>query len=90
MVDRESDHLMGLFVDPLPKEQVESPKKKNIVPEIAKEDLIIEVIHIDFIFGDRPFPLGECVQMASIQELKHHFIWACIIAKSSRQKKQRV
>ena len=74
MVNKESDHLMDIIIDPLTEEQVESPKENTIFPEIAKEDPTIEFPYFDFVIGDRPLKLEDHVQMDQIQDLKHPFI----------------
>lgn len=51
VVNKESDHLMDIIIDPLTEEQVESPKENTIFAEIAKEDPIIEFPYIDFVIG---------------------------------------
>ena len=44
------------------------------VPLFLKEDQISVVSHIDFILGNQPMNLKDCVQMVQIQELKHEFV----------------
>ena len=51
MVHKESNHLTGLIENPLPEELIESSEENAIGEEVANEEQIIEVPHIDFIFG---------------------------------------
>ena len=41
---------------------------------VSKEDQVGKVPHIDFIFGDLPLILEDCMQMVQIQELKHQCV----------------
>ena len=81
---------MDPIASPPPDNQIKPSDGKIIAKEIAKEDHIIEVPHIDFVLRDRPILPRECVQMVAIQELNHHFIRARINAKSSHQNTQHV
>ena len=58
MASKTNEQPMDLNVVPLPEELIESLVTEHaIVSEVAKEDQIIEVLHIDFIFGNRPLLL---------------------------------
>ena len=81
---------MDLIASPLPKKPISSPEEKDIAQEVVNDDQLIEGPHVDFIFKDRLLILGDCVQMAGIQELKHQFIRARINTKSSHHKEQRI
>ena len=44
-------------------QQVQAVQEETyVIQEVAKEDPIIEVLHIDFIFVNRPLLLEDCVQ----------------------------
>lgn len=57
MVSKPTEHLIDLIVVPLSEKSIISSKEKYIVPEVSKEDQIVEVPHIDFIIRARPLTL---------------------------------
>lgn len=57
-----------------------------MIPDVANEDPIIEVSHIDFVLGDWPLKLQDYVQIVQIHDLKLPFIRAHIQSKSRHQK----
>lgn len=63
----QTDQLMNHITSPLPEEPIESSEENTIGQEIAKEEKVIEVTHIDFIFGNQPLKLEDYMQMAQIQ-----------------------
>lgn len=75
---KQTENPMDMNVEPPSEMQIQSSEEKDIDKEVAKEDPLIEVPYIDFIIGDRPLILGDCVQMEGTQELKHQFIRARI------------
>ena len=54
IVSKQTEHPMNLIVRPFPENPIRSLDEKAINQEVAKEDQIIEVPHIDFILGDPP------------------------------------
>ena len=66
----------------------ERPISSSNEKAITKDDQIIEVPHIDFIFRDRQLRLEDCEQMIQIKYLKHQFIRAQIQSRSKHQMKQ--
>ena len=70
MVHGETDHLMDLIASLLPEKSISSSTEKAIDCEVVK-DQIIEVLHIDFIFGDRLSFSEDCDPLVKIRGLKH-------------------
>ena len=61
---------MDPIASPPLENQIKPSDEKTIDQEIVKEDHIIEVLHIDFVFGDQPLLLEDSKQMI-LQNLKH-------------------
>ena len=85
---KESYHLMDPVASPPPKNKVKPSDGKTINQEVLNDDQIIEVPHIDFIFGDNLFILEDCVQPVKIQNLKHLMVRYHIQTEFINQKKQ--
>ena len=52
MVSKENEHQMDLIEVLLPDKTIGSSENKSILPNRSEEDPLVEVSHIDFIFGD--------------------------------------
>eukprot|EP00268_Persea_americana_P042463 TRINITY_DN42496_c2_g1_i2.p1 TRINITY_DN42496_c2_g1~~TRINITY_DN42496_c2_g1_i2.p1 ORF type:complete len:159 (+),score=25.63 TRINITY_DN42496_c2_g1_i2:297-773(+) len=85
-ITKESNHLMDLIASPPPANPIRPLDEKAINQEITK-DHIIEVSHIDFIFGDKPLIFADCEHVIHIQNLKLPFILTHIRSKLGHQKK---
>ena len=59
-VSKQIEHLMDLIVMPLLETQTMALKETYIVMEVVEEDQVIEVPHVDFIFGDRQLIFEDC------------------------------
>lgn len=82
------------------KEQGKSLEYNSIVQVVLKEDPVIEVLYIDFIFGNQQRVFKDCVQIVQIEEFKdcvkivqieelqNQSVQACVQAKSDHQTKQ--
>lgn len=55
---------------------------------VLKEDPVIEVLYIDFIFGNQQWVFKDCVQIVQIKELQHQSAQVLVQAKSDHQTKQ--
>lgn len=86
-VGKPTDQPMDLTINPLTDQQITSSKEQVTNREIAKEEQITEVPHIDFIFGNRLFMLEYCIPMAPSRQLMHLTIRSHAKADSSNQKK---
>ena len=58
----------------LPKQPAKASKEQAIDQEVANENQVFEVPHIDFIFGDRSLMHGDCVHPIEIQKLMHQMV----------------
>ena len=60
MVSKENEDPMDLIEVLLSNETIGSSENKSIIPAGPKEDPLVEVPHIDFIFGYQQWTLGGC------------------------------
>ena len=51
-VNKKIEHLVDPIVMPLLENPIDSSAIKTIVPVVSHEDQVVEVLHIDFIFGN--------------------------------------
>ena len=58
----------------LPKRPAKASEEQAIDQEAANEHQVIEVPHIDFVFGDRSLMHSDCVQPVEIQKLMHQMV----------------
>lgn len=86
MVSKLTEQRMDLNAVPLSEELIDSSDKNAIVPEVAKEDHVIILPHINLVLGDRLLELEDHVHMTQIQDLQHQFIRALFQSKSEHQK----
>lgn len=77
MVSNEPDYLMDIIVIPYLKRSIWSSEEKAIAKKVAKDSQFIKVLHIEFIFRNRPLTLEDYSQY-----LKHLMIKLHIQAKS--------
>ena len=61
MVSKVFHHLIDLITSPLPEKPIKSLDEKAIDQEVAKEDQVIDIPHIDFIFKDRQLIYSKMV-----------------------------
>ena len=89
LVTKPTNHLAGPIVSPLTEQPIKPSEEHAIDQETTKEDQVIEVPHIDFIFGDSPSILEDRVQTMEIQNLMHLSVRLHSNARFRNQKKQR-
>lgn len=65
-----TEQHMDLIVNPLPEKKNASLEEQATNWEIAKENPIMDVPHIDFILRDRPVIIEDYVQVTYTQNLK--------------------
>ena len=58
----------------LPKQPAKASEEQAIDHEVANENQVMEVPHIDFVFGDRSLMHSDCVQPVEIQKLMHQMV----------------
>ena len=51
-VSKESEHLVNPIVMPLQENSIETSEIKSIVSEVSQAHQVVDVPHIDFIFGE--------------------------------------
>ena len=82
------DHLNDPIASPPSENQIKSSDEKSIHQEVPNDDLINEVRHIDFIFGDSSFILEDCVQPIEIQMLMNLLVQSHIQAEVRNHKRK--
>ena len=66
VVNHEPDQLVDFIICSIPEEPIKSSKEQAIVLKVEKEDQIVEVPHIDFIFWNRLLISRDCEQIVQI------------------------
>lgn len=69
MYRKEIEHLMNLIVMPL----IENPIGSPLIQHTSKEEPIVDVPHIDFIFGNQCWKLEDCTK---IWQILWYISWA--------------
>lgn len=90
MARRPTEHPMDLIVGPHPEQPIKASEEHAINRDITKDNQVIKVPHIDYIFGDQdqPLILGDCVQTITIYKLKHLVVRSHIQADFRFQKQR--
>ena len=86
VVNQELDQPVDFIICSIPKEPIKSLKEQAIVSKVDKEDQIVEIPHIDFIFGNQPLISKYCVQLVQINDLQYVIVRSHIRVESKRQK----
>ena len=65
---KETDHPADMIVMQLSKKSIESLENNYIIHDASKKEPIVEVSHIDFIFGDQQWIVKNCGQLIQGQQ----------------------
>ena len=71
MVRKDFDHLMNVIISPILEKTIKSSYEKANGQEVAKEDQVIDIPHIDFIFGDGLSFFKDCDPLKQRKQLIH-------------------
>lgn len=82
LVSNKLDHPMDPIVKIIQEKSYGSSKEKSLGRVISQESSAVEVLHIDFIFGDQPLRISDCDQVMQILQL---IIQLSVQAKSDHQ-----
>lgn len=68
---KESEHPVNPIVMPLPEYSIETLEIKSIVSEVLQEHQVVDIPHIDFIFGEPRWIFNDHDLLVQMQHLKH-------------------
>ena len=70
--NKEPDQLVDFIISPLPEEPIiKSSEEKAIVSQVEKDGQVVEIPHIDFLFGDKLLMFEDYYPLVPSQQLIH-------------------